>query len=96
MAHTTSSEFSYLRAFTEQTWHGGLKCSYGGRHFQVFFFWRTHVFLPCTGGEVMRRVLLGLVLLIQFVASHCGKGGSCKLATGPFQFLAAGWALMAV
>lgn len=44
----------------------------------------------------MRRGLLGLVLLIQFVASHCGKDGSCKLATGPFQFLAAGWALMAV
>lgn len=95
MAHITSSEFSFLRAFSEWTWREGLKCSDGGRCFQVFF-WRMPVLLPCTGGKALRSPegCVGLALLIQFVGT-CGEGGSCKLATSPFQLLAAAWVLMA-
>lgn len=95
MAHITSSEFSFLRAFSEWTWCKGLKCSDGGRFFQIFF-WRMPILLPCTGGKAMRSPegRVGLALLIQFVGT-CGEGGSCKLATSLFQLLAAARVLMA-
>lgn len=94
MAYIMSSEFSFLRAFSEQTWHRGFKCSYGGRHF--LFFAGGPMFFCLVQEEKswnpQKDVWDGTAhTTCSLSCGSCSEDGSCKLATSPFQFLAAAW-----